>query len=66
MELTAVSENIIMENLSVFEMNGFKFSIHPEGVQNPSPSIPLPYPLPLQNPSPLDPLSPPPSEPLPS
>ena len=31
LELTAVSENVIMDHLKVFEMNGFKFDINPEG-----------------------------------
>lgn len=35
LELTAVSESVIMDNLKTFEMNGFKFDIDSEGMAQP-------------------------------
>ncbi len=34
LELPAVSENILMDNLEVFKRNGFCFNIDPEGMHN--------------------------------
>ena len=31
LELTAVNEGIVMENLDIFKMNGFHFSVDAEG-----------------------------------
>ena len=31
LELTSVSENIVMDNIEIFRMNGFHFHVDPEG-----------------------------------